>query len=218
MTRFARIAGWVVMMLLASMIAFLSLRYFIVRPELAIDPRLGNNFASHLPVFLVHVSGGILALFLGPWQFWTSLRNRLLSLHRWVGRLYLCAVLLGSLAGLYLATMAFGGLPSHLGFALLALLWLTTAVMAYLRVRQGDLDAHREWMIRNYALTFAAVTLRLWLPLMMATGFDFTVAYITVAWLCWVPNLIAAELYISSAKAKGKRVLVADKYAIQQNG
>ena len=90
--------------------------------------------------------------------------------------------------------------------------------MAYLRVRQGDLEAHREWMIRNYALTFAAVTLRLWLPFLMLIGFAFTTAYITVAWLCWVPNLIAVELYISSAKAKRKRILVADEYAIQQNG
>jgi uncharacterized membrane protein len=206
------------MLLLATAVAVVSLRYFILRPEVATDPQLGNNFARHLPVFLAHVSGGVLALFLGPWQVWTSLRNRFLSLHRWIGRLYLGAVLVGSLAGLYLASIAFGGLPTHLGFSLLALLWLVTAVMAYVRVRQGDLEAHREWMIRNYALTFAAVTLRLWLPLLMISGFAFITAYITVAWLCWIPNLIAAELYISGAKAKGKRILVADKYAIQQNG
>lgn len=201
------------MMLLATAITLVSLRYFFLKPEVAADPTLGHKFASHLPVFLAHVLGGTLSLFLGPWQFWGGLRQKSLSLHRWIGRLYLCAVLVGSLAGLYLAAIAFGGLPSQLGFASLALLWLVTAGLAYLRVREGNLDAHREWMIRNYALTFAAVTLRLWLPLLMMAGFAFTATYITIAWLSWVPNLIAAELYISGAKAKEKRALAARRYA-----
>ena len=202
------------MLLLATAITLVSLRYFFLKPEVAADPELGHKFADHLPVFLAHVTGGTLSLFLGPWQFWGGLRNRSLSLHRWIGRLYLCAVLTGSLAGLYLATIAFGGIASRLGFGSLALLWLGSAVMAYVRVREGNLDAHREWMIRNYALTFAAVTLRLWLPLLMMAGFAFIVAYITIAWLCWVPNVIAAELYISGAKAKAKRALAAREYAV----
>jgi signal transduction histidine kinase len=44
------------------------------------------------------------------------------------------------------------------------------------------------------ALTFAAVTLRLYLPTAMVSESAFEPAYIAVAWLCWVPNLIAAEL------------------------
>jgi len=202
------------MLLLATAITLVSLRYFFLKPEVAADPELGHKFAAHLPVFLAHVIGGTLSLFLGPWQFWGGLRNRSLSLHRWIGRLYLCAVLVGSLAGLYLAAIAFGGLASRLGFASLALLWLGSAVMAYLRVRHGDLVAHREWMIRNYALTFAAVTLRLWLPLLMMAGFAFSVAYIAIAWLCWVPNLVAAELYSNAAKAQAKRSLVARQQAV----
>jgi len=48
-------------------------------------------------------------------------------------------------------------------------------------------------MVRNFALTFAAVTLRLWLPASIASGVAFEVAYPVVAWLCWVPNLVLAE-------------------------
>ena len=202
MARVIRISGWLLMMLLASAIALLSLRYFILRPEVAAGGPLGDKFAAHFPVFLTHVAGGILALLLGPWQFWGGLRNRYLSLHRWLGRLYLLAILFGGVAGLYLAVMAFGGLPAQFGFSSLDVLWLATATMAYLRVRQGDLDAHREWMIRNYALTFAAVTLRLWIPLLLSTGLAFEMAYPIIAWLCWVPNLLAAELYIGSARRK----------------
>jgi uncharacterized membrane protein len=212
MTRVVRISGWLLMMLLAGAIALVSLRYFILKPEIAAGPPLGDKFASHLPALLVHVTGGILALFLGPWQFWVNFRNSFLSLHRWLGRIYLCAVLVGSVAGIYLATIAYGGLPSRLGFASLAVLWLATAMMAYLRVRRGDLEAHREWMIRNYSLTFAAVTLRLWIPLLLSTGLTFEVAYPIIAWLCWIPNLLAAELYIGGGRRK--RAPVANRYAV----
>lgn len=212
MARIIRISGWLLMLLLATAIALVSMRFFILKPEVAAGPPLGDKFANHFPVFLAHITGGILALFLGPWQFWVGLRNRFLSLHRWMGRIYLCAVLVGGIAGLYLAAIAFGGLASQFGFGSLAVLWLLSASFAYRRVRQGDLDAHREWMIRNYALTFAAVTLRLWIPLLLSTGLAFDVVYPIIAWLSWVPNLLAAELYLSGARRK--RALINSEYAV----
>jgi hypothetical protein len=51
-------------------------------------------------------------------------------------------------------------------------------------------------MIRSYALTFAAVMLRIYLPLSQVYGIPFEPAYQTIAWLCWVPNLIVAEWLI----------------------
>ena len=47
--------------------------------------------------------------------------------------------------------------------------------------------------MRNFALTFAAVTLRVYLPTSMALGVPFESAYPLIAWLCWVPNLLVAE-------------------------
>jgi hypothetical protein len=55
-------------------------------------------------------------------------------------------------------------------------------------------------MIRSYALTFAAVTLRIWLPLGQVLHFDFVEAYRVIAWLCWVPNLLAAEWILNNLK------------------
>jgi hypothetical protein len=49
-------------------------------------------------------------------------------------------------------------------------------------------------MVRNFALTFAAVTLRLYLPASMAAGVAFELAYPVIAWLCWLPNVIVAEV------------------------
>ncbi len=116
------------------------------------------------------------------------------------GRIYLLSVLVSAAAGLYLAFPAFGGLPARIGFGLLGVLWLATGWIAYRRIRQGDVQMHRRWIIRNYALTFSAVTLRLWLLLLVAFGYDFPEAYPAVAWLAWVPNLLVAELIIGTGK------------------
>jgi uncharacterized membrane protein len=205
MIRILKITGWLAMTILAFLVALVSFRYFILSPELASGPPLGKRFAEYITPLLFHAGGGILALSLGPWGFWGALRNKYLYLHRWTGRIYLLAVLVGSIAGLYMAATAFGGLATRIGFGMLGALWLTTGAMAYLRIRQGNVQVHREWMIRNYALTFSAVTLRVWLPLLVALGYKFPHAYATVAWLSWIPNLLVAELIIRNGKALANR-------------
>jgi hypothetical protein len=51
-------------------------------------------------------------------------------------------------------------------------------------------------MIRNFSLTFAAVTLRLWGGVFQLFGLDFETGYIITAWLSWIPNLWFAEWLI----------------------
>lgn len=144
-----------------------------------------------------HFLGAGLALLIGGFQFSARLRNTRPRLHRWTGRVYLCAVLFGGLGGLAIARISQGGFSAHLGFSLLALLWLASASIAFANIRRGDIRAHRRWMIRNFALTFAAVTLRVELPLMTGgLGIPFADAYQAVAWLAWVPNLVVAEWWL----------------------
>jgi hypothetical protein len=101
------------------------------------------------------------------------------------------------LAGLALSPHAAGGMTTRSVFFLLALATLGTTLVGYLRIRHGDVRSHREWMLRSYACIFAAVTLRIWIPiLMLATDGEFLPAYRVVAWLAWVPNIIWAEVVI----------------------
>jgi hypothetical protein len=109
-------------------------------------------------------------------------------------------VLFGGSSGLFMAFHAFGGIVARLGFALLALAWLYTGIRAYVAIRAGDPSTHRRWMVRNFALTFAAVTLRLYLPASIASGIAFETAYPVIAWLCWVPNLVVAELVFNRTR------------------
>ncbi|MBX2891589.1 MAG: DUF2306 domain-containing protein [Saprospiraceae bacterium] len=147
--------------------------------------------------FYLHVVGGMVALSIGGFQFVRRWRDGNLRRHRRAGTVYFLAVLSSGLAGLYLALHATGGLVAQLGFTGLATAWLSTGFVAYKAARQRDIGQHERWMTRNYAVTFAAVTLRLWLPLLIgALGLTFMEAYKIVSWLCWVPNLLFAEMLI----------------------
>jgi uncharacterized membrane protein len=162
----------------------------------AVHPDMRVTFESHNTLGIYgHVFASAFALALGPFQFWARLRSSRPDLHRWSGRLYLgVGVLVGGLAGLFVAFNAFGGPVARAGFACLAAVWLFSGFRAYQAIRSRDVVSHRRWMVRNFSLTFAAVTLRFWLPGMVISGVSMSVAYPVVAWLCWVPNLIVAEL------------------------
>jgi len=149
-----------------------------------------------------HLAASAVALAIGPIQFSTRIRLRHVAVHRWCGRLYLVGVLVGGAGGFRLAFLSQGGTVAHVGFAVLALLWVSTVIRAYLYILEGDIAAHRRWMVRNYSLTFAAVTLRIYLPLSLAAGIPFEVAYPPIAWLCWIPNLIVAAVWIAPSPGR----------------
>jgi uncharacterized membrane protein len=161
-------------------------------------------YIAHRTALMTHILGGSAALFIGPFQFLPAMRRKkYFRLHRWLGRIYLLGILVGGLGGLFMATLSHGGMITHIGFGALAILWLTTGTMAYQRIRAGDIKAHERWMKRNFALTFAAVTLRIWSPLLaFVVGMEFTQAYQITAWLAWVPNLLFAEWLIRRQQNK----------------
>ena len=168
----------------------------------SVHPDMKANFLEHSAGIYVHAFASMAALMLGPFQLSASFRQKHANLHRWFGRIYLAVgVLGGGLAGLYMAQYAFGGSAARLGFAALSALWLYTGLRAYLAIRRGAIDEHRKWMVRNVSLTFAAVTLRFYLPASMAAGIEFSAAYPIIAWLCWVPNLIFAEWWHTGARS-----------------
>jgi len=93
------------------------------------------------------------------------------------------------------------------GFAALDVLWAYTALRGYRAIRGGDLAGHQAWMIRNYAFTYAAPILRIWLGVLIVVqlpfaevgaDFDalFTNAYQVVPFRCWLPNVVVAEWLI----------------------
>lgn len=191
MATFSRTLGY---FLIFGVAAYALYAYAFMPIGSVVHPDMRLAFVSNSTAIQIHVFSAVLALLLGPLQFSAGIRQKHPSIHRWSGRLYLgVGVSVGGLAGLYIAQYAHGGVVSQLGFSLLALLWLYTGLRAYLSVRAGAIVQHRIWMVRNFALTLAAVTLRLYVPASVLAGFEFVVAYQAIAWLCWVPNLLVAE-------------------------
>jgi uncharacterized membrane protein len=161
--------------------------------------------------FYLHIGFGGLALLLSPFQFATRLRTRAPHVHRAVGRVAVGSIAIAGSAGLVLAPLSLAGPVGTVGFGLLAVLWLTFAATAFRAIRRRDVAGHRRWMVRTFALTYAAVTLRLWL--LALTGFQtslagvdaqaaFEHAYLVVPFLAWVPNLLVAEWYLATRRQR----------------
>jgi uncharacterized membrane protein len=170
------------------------------------DEVTSNAFFSPLGL-QIHIAASGVALLLGAFQFLKVLRTKLPVAHRWMGRVYITACLVGGVAGGSIALYTSAGSVAGWGFFFLAVVWVPFTLMAWIRALQRNFVDHERWMIRSFALTFAAVTLRLYIPigLIFFTNGEFYPAYIAIAWLAWVPNLIIAELWIAMRRPKRRK-------------
>ncbi len=154
-----------------------------------------DSYWPRRPWLFLHISGGTVALLIGPLQFWTGLRQRNLTVHRWTGRLFLLGVAVGVTGSIGLAVMAVGTWAFEVGLMGLASAWLVTTAMAYVSIRKGLVALHKEWMIRAYVVTFAFVFFRIlsdYTP--MSRLRPENDRDITIAWACWVVPVAVTEL------------------------
>lgn len=193
-----RLAIGALVLLSIATAAYSILAYVPPSPFGLTNAQLAN--ASARPVLLaLHAGFGSLALLAGLPQILRSPPRSSLSHHRRIGYVYAAAVAISGVSGLLLAFHAEGGLPARLGFATLGLAWLATTAIGINAATKHHLPLHRRLMLWSFALACAAVSLRLQLPLALSLGIPFELAYPTIAWSCWLPNLIAAELVHRSA-------------------
>ncbi|THV32143.1 DUF2306 domain-containing protein [Glycomyces paridis] len=184
-----------------------------------VDSRVGirEDVPFHLPFLVVHAATAGIALLVGPFQFFGSIRARHPKVHRTLGRIYLLAgVLPGSLSGIVVAFLTTAGPIPMTTFVVLDVFWFWSALLAYRAVRAGDYARHREWMLRNFAATFAAVNLRVYLGLFIAAqlplldghyGGDFEalfdVAYTAAVVSSIVLNVAFMEIYLRRKRTRG---------------
>ena len=178
----------------------------ITLPYLAFDDHVAflriKQWIIHNPVwksaFYIHVTTSSFCLIAGFTQFSKTLRTRLPAIHRYAGWLYASVIILfAGPSGFIMSLYANGGLLSQTAFTTLSLLWIFFTIQAFRFVKQGNFMAHRNYMIRSFALTLSAITLRAWkFVIVLAFRPQPMDAYMLVAWLGWVPNLLVAEWYI----------------------
>lgn len=187
----------------SALVALVSLRFLILGLGDAFGG-MDGHIADRRLLFILHVAASPVALVIGAFQFLPKKGRSALARHRWLGRTYAAAVLTGGIAGLGLAI----GIPERpvaaTGFGLLAVLWMATTGMAVRYAIRRQITEHRKWMIYSFALTFAAVTLRIQMPFVFASGLAGTYdeASNILAWSCWIPNLVFAWWLLERTAAK----------------
>jgi uncharacterized membrane protein len=164
----------------------------------------GPHFWARRWWLVLHVSGGVIALIAGVVQLWLGLSNRVATLHRALGKLYVGVVLVGSIAGFYLALAIQGNVPYAAGLFFLCVAWVITTSMAVIAIRRRNFQQHREWMLRSYAVTFAFVTFRFGVDTLTSQGLDMRDAQGVMAWACWALPLLLLEPLIQLASGKGR--------------
>jgi len=192
--------GFYLLAFFAILIALYPLSYFVLDRTFGLlqskDALLLQNVFWNIG-FYTHILAGGMALLIGWIQFSQKIRVKRKSLHKLVGKTYVVLVILSGIAGIGIAFFGTGGWIAKTGFISLGLIWLYTTIAGLSSVRTGDYLAHQKLMTYSYAACFAAVTLRIYLPILIMLFGDFIPAYRVVAWLCWLPNLLFAY-YINS--------------------
>jgi hypothetical protein len=149
----------------------------------------------------VHLASGTVALLLAPLQYWLGVTRRWLPLHRRLGRSYLAAILVSSVAAVGLALQNDVSWLYGLGLLLLAVAWLTTSGMAWIAIRRRHIEQHREWMIRSAVVTFGFV----WFRAILGTTIGFDIGteaerFTAAAWGCWSVPLLITEVWLQRRK------------------
>lgn len=190
LSRIASAGGWAVLLLVPGAVGLYSMRYALP----TVPHPVLTNFVTHRVALSIHAVSSSVALIVGPWQFLNGLRALWIGLHRLVGRVYILAVSIGWTSSIPVALHAETGAIASAGFLALGICWIAATTVSMAKVLRKDIRSHRRWMMRSYALTAAAITLRVYLGMATALRLPFNLAYPAIAWLCWIPNLAIAEL------------------------
>lgn len=187
--------AWGILCMLATLVGLVSLRYLLPHIPFAIP---SFNLIHRRPWLVTHAASASVALIVGPWQFLKSFQSSRKRWHRRIGWVYMIAVLIGWISSVPVAIHAQAGPVSQAGFLALGAAWITTTSLGLLTAINRQFADHRRWMIRSYALTASAITLRIMLPISVVSGVPFKYAYPVIAWACWVFNLCCAQYLLRS--------------------
>jgi len=127
-----------------------------------------SRYKSQSWVLIPHAIFGLVALVIGPFQFSTTLRKNNIKLHKKLGKIYIIAILSATpfaiLLNIYYPipgaknTFAFENITQ-------ALVWATTATMAWVAAAKRQITIHKMWAARSYGVTLVFVLSRIYNPI-----------------------------------------------------
>jgi uncharacterized membrane protein len=186
---------------------------FPARARLVPDPaarmrdviEFDRRFGRHPIVTRLHTIGGAVFLILAPLQFIAPLRRRFVRLHRWTGRTLLGIGLLIGISGLFFALlMPIAGPLESVGVSLAGGMFLFSMGRAFLAIRSGDVERHREWMIRAFAVGIGISTVRvigaILDPALTPYGYSAPQILGLSLWAGWLMTIAVAEIWIRRSR------------------
>ncbi|MCJ8271557.1 MAG: DUF2306 domain-containing protein [Psychrosphaera sp.] len=119
-----------------------------------------------------HVILGGLFLALAPFQLIKRVRSRWPLFHRWSGRLLVFIGGIIALTALFMAVVIpFSGWLESVINSIFALFFLLSLVKGLYYIRRKQVDLHRQWMIRAFAVGLGPATMRLiFVPALIIAG------------------------------------------------
>lgn len=202
--RTLKITSYIILIIVYAFFCYLmaeiTLQYIPINTDVAFL-RIKQEYVvmTHYTIaFFIHVFTSIFVLIAGFTQFSKTIRRKHFWIHKYSGWLYVVATLfLAAPSGLIIGMYANGGFWSRVGFCLLGVLWFVFTLVAMWRLKQKNIVAHQQWMLRSFALAMSAITLRAWKYIIVAIFHPPPMdVYRVVAWLGWVLNLVVVEIYI----------------------
>ncbi len=196
-------------LLVSSILMFIySFVGYVFLPPGTLAPPLKPSFDSNTLAIISHAVFSSIAIVSGVIQLRKSFRDKHPVLNIHLRKIYFVSVLFGGVTGLYLAFFAYAGFANVVGFSLLAVLWLLTTFNAYIAQKNDDIETYKVWIIRSFALTFAAVTLRIYMGIFFIIfGYrQFDYFYATLGFLCWIPNIVIIEWMYLLPKFKKRSI------------
>jgi uncharacterized membrane protein len=173
--------------------------YFHFRKDIYTD-----YFWYRAPWLFGHVVLGISATLIGSLQLIPALRARYPVLHRSLGKVYLGCISLSALISFYLGSTAQLGIVYRTGLTMLGVAWLLTTWMGYFCARRGNVEMHKEWMIKSYVLTLSFVSFRLVEDLLARGGVSsFVERKVLMAWASWAIPFFITELILQVRRLYG---------------
>jgi uncharacterized membrane protein len=202
-------SSYLLLLLLAFFSALMleiTLQYIPVRMDAAFL-QIKQEYIHIIPwriAFFTHVFSSMFVLVAGFTQFWSYLLQHYKKWHRFIGKIYVIDILfITGPASFIMALLANGGISSRIAFTMLSVLWMFTTAKAWQTAKAKQITAHKAWMMRSYALTLSAITLRAWKWLLIALFHLRPLnTYMIVAWMGFVPNLMLAEWLIQKREKK----------------
>ncbi|MEO9869175.1 DUF2306 domain-containing protein [Ekhidna sp.] len=212
--RFFKVIGWIIVILLSGFFFYESIAPYIFND-------LAPRKVKIKPFLVIHFVGAFCTLFIGPMQFWPSMRKKYLHLHRSLGKIYIIGSLIGAAMVFYLLPTypLPGAIPA---LFMLAGLWILVLLAAWYFIRKRDIRQHKKFMIRSYVYGLAFIFIRLMDQLEdeSLNPFSFipdqTMRFTLYEWMCWAYPFVITEILLVWWPSINKHRISTDQTKIYQ--